>query len=200
MKHLAIYEDFNAIFPTADLFGLTFKLVLKNQTVIKGPIDKEEDFKKLFDDNKQYSLMNMCYPVATQHYLNYYEIERAECAENNIREYLKDKVDLSDCEIKYYRPLFIDSDWSPTIKVYAPGAGWRTDDYLRIKKNYKNKYSKEYYEQLPEMIATIKEFAKKHGVTHVLPHGSVIIRHPLRIENYKYFTPISQFEWEDYLW
>jgi len=219
MKHLAIYEDFNTVPEIAqDIFGLGFEMVLHNRTVIKGMKYSEDEVKELFGGRTQYRLIDSCYyELGRRFYLNDTEIKRAECAEKNIREYIGNKLEDLDCEIIYYRPMYIDTVYEMSdIRVYAPGASWSSENSLRIKRKWRIRYSEEYKENLPEVINQVKEFAAKYKVTHVLPHGSRIIQDPIKIlqepdkdvETYdptwgrkeSIFTPIEKFNWERYFW
>jgi hypothetical protein len=68
MKHVSIYENFGVNSPSViDFFDLTFTLVLRNRTVIKGLIQNEDSVKELFSDNQQYKLIDSCYPFQTRY-------------------------------------------------------------------------------------------------------------------------------------
>jgi hypothetical protein len=202
MKHIAIYEDFNpGILKTADLFGVGFEIKLDCRTVIRGMGYDEEKVREVIKGI--YGATRECTPrFEAERILDHEAIRIAECEEKKMREFIGDKLDDLDCEIIYYRPMFITrSDWGSgrDLLIYAPGANRNSDKELKIRLNFNSKYDnrKEYEEQLPEIINQVKEFAKKYNVTHVLPPGlGTKIRHMERKENDKYFTPIQKFNWE----
>lgn len=200
MKHIAIYEDFNSdILKTADLFGVGFEIRLDNRTVIRGMGYVEDSVREVIKGI--HSATRECTPrFEAERVLDSEAIRIAECSEKKMREFIGDKLDDLDCEIIYFRPMFITrSDWGSgrDLLVYAPGANLHSDNELKIRLNFNSKYDKEYEEQLPEIINQVKEFAKKYGVTHVLPSGrGTKIRHIERSENDKYFTPIQEFNWK----
>jgi hypothetical protein len=192
-------------------------MVLHNRTLIKGPLDNEAAVKELFSDNQQYKLIDSCYPWATRYTLDDQEIKRAECAEKNIREYIGNRLEELECEIVYYRPMYIDRRMASNfIQVYAPGATWGSGNFLKIEAKFDNRNSEEGRKKMPEIISKVKEFASKYGVTHVLPHGPVVLQNVIRvlrdpekdIETFdttygrkgSTFTPIENFRWEDYYW
>jgi hypothetical protein len=217
MKHLAIYEDFKLDPITQDIFDLQdVVMVLHNRTMIKCPSYSAGIVKELFTDNKQSSLIDSCYYNVQRYLLNESEVKRAECAEKNIREYIGDKLEELDCEIEYYRPMYIDSRGLNNITVCAPFATWATGNELKIKKDFHDRYSEAAKKQIPEIIASIKEFAKKYGVNYVLPFGPVYVERPLNILSHPeddvekphvhfgikepMFTPIEKFKWEKWYW
>ena len=204
MKHIAIYEDFDSsILKTADLFGLGFEIMLGERSVIRGVGEYTEDkvkeiIKGIFSATRE------CTPrFGPERFLDWNEIAIAECEEKKMREFLGDKLDDLDCEIIYFRPMYITrSDWGSgkDLLVYAPGANKGSDNELKIRLNFGSRYDKEYKGQLPQIINQVKEFSKKYGVTHVLPRGlATKIIHIQRKENDKYFTPIQEFNWEKIL-
>jgi hypothetical protein len=202
MKHILIYEGFKNISQKGrDLFDLEFKMILHNRTVIKGPIYNEDEVKTLLSDKIQYSLVDSCYYGHQGSYtLDSGEIKRAECAEKNLREYLGGKLDDLECEIIYYRPMYIESSLN-YIKVLAPGANWGSGNELKLMKpgNAWNRYTDDWYEWRDnEVIPAIKEFVKNYEVSHVLPHGPNILRTPLRSDSDNSFTPIGEFDFKNY--
>ncbi len=202
MKHVSIYENFGVNSPSViDFFDLTFTLVLRNRTVIKGLIQNEDSVKELFSDSKQYRLIDDCYPYQTRYTLDNTEIKRAECAEKNIREYIGNKLEDLECEIIYYRPMYIYDRFSyDPIRIFAPGASRDSGKEFSMEAKFYSKNDEEGIKKMPEIIAKAKEFASKYGVSHVLPHGPNLVSNPLRKEYDKYFTPIKDFDWEGYYW
>jgi len=218
VRHLTIYESFYGISQKGrDLFGMEFKKILHNRTVITGPIYNEEKIEELFSERNQSKLIDACYLGWRGGFtLNNDEIKRAEHAEKNIKGFIGNKLEELECLISYYHPMYIDTvyQFSP-IKVYAPGASWDSENYLKIERTWGSRYSEKYYEILPEIINRVKEFASRYKVTHVLPHGPRIVDYALQIlQNPKddvekrasygtkepVFTPIEKFKWESYYW
>ena len=217
MKHVSVYENFGSNPQSViDFFDLTFTLVLHNRTIIKGLIQNEDAVKELFSDDIQRGLINKCYYNTHRYILNESEVKRAECAEKNIREYIGNKLEELDCKIEYYRPMYINQDLDK-IRVCAPFATWSTGNELEIKKDFYDKNSQAAEKQIPEIIAAVKEFAKKYGVNYVLPDIYVerpldILSRPerdtetsnshinLRGVKEPIFISIQDFEWEKYYW
>jgi len=202
MKHVSIYENFGVNSPSViDFFDLTFTLVLHNRTIIKGLIQNEDAVKELFSDNQQYKLIDSCYPFQTRYTLDDSEIKRAECAEKNIREYIGNKLEDLECEIIYYRPMYIYRRMAyDPIRIFAPGARRDSGKEFSMEAKFYSKNDEEGIKKMPEIIAKAKEFASKYGISHVLPHGPNLVSNPLRKEYDKYFTPLENFEWEKYYW
>ncbi len=218
MRHLQIYESFSKISRKGrDLFELEFKKILHNRTIITGPVYNEDKIEELFSDKIQYKLIDNCYPFMNQYTLDESEIKRSECAEKNIREYLGNKLEDLDCEIVYYRPMYIHRRYPyDPIKIYAPGANRGSGNEFTIEAKFYSRNDDAAMEKMPEIIAKAKEFAKEYGVTHVLPHGPNIVQDPLRIlskpeedvesisnfypKKEPVFTPIEKFKWEKYYW
>lgn len=215
MKHLHVYEAFSRISQTGrDLFGLEFKKILHNRTVITGPVYNQDKIEELFSERNQTKLIDVCYYGWRGRFtLDSEEIKRAECAENNIKEFIGNKLEELECEITYYRPMYINTLYeSSPIKVYAPGASWDSENHLKIQRTWGSRYSDKYNEMLPEIINKVKEFAKQYKVTHVLPFGPRILDDAIRLlKNPRedvpnmhgrgsVFTPIEEFKWEKYYW
>jgi hypothetical protein len=206
MKHIAIYEEW-APRDIIDLFGLEFTMVLENRTVIKGPLDSENAVKEIFGYREKYkdfdySMISQCYrPFQTRYTLDESEVKRAECAEKNLREFLGNRLDELDCDITYYRPMYIHRRMAyKPIVIYAPGANWGSGNEFKAEANFYNKNDGEGPVEMPKIIEKAKEFAAKHKVTHVLPHGPNLVTNPRRKEYDKYFIHIEDFKWEDYYW
>jgi hypothetical protein len=218
MKHVSVYENFGSNPQSViDFFDLYFTLVLHNRTIIKGLIQNEDKVKELFSDNQQYKLIDSCYPFRTEYWLDEGEVKRAECAEKNIKEYIGNRLEDLDCEIIYYRPMYIHRrlGYGP-IKIFAPGANRDSGKEFSMEANFYNKNDEEGIKKMPEIIAKAKEFASKYGVSHVLPHGPSGLRYPLKVlskpeddvetfdltygRKQSTFTPIEKFKWEDYYW
>jgi hypothetical protein len=218
MKHVSVYENFGSNPQSViDFFDLYFTLVLHNRTIIKGLIQNEDKVKELFSDNQQYKLIDSCYPFRTEYWLDEEEVKRAECAEKNIKEYIGNRLEDLDCEIIYYRPMYIHRrlGYGP-IKIFAPGANRDSGKEFSMEAKFYNKNDEEGIKKMPEIIAKAKEFASKYGVSHVLPHGPSGLRYPLKVlskpeddvetfdltygRKQSIFTPIEKFKWEDYYW
>jgi hypothetical protein len=137
----------------------------------------------------------------TQYTLDDSEIRRAECAEKNIREYIGNKLEDLECEIIYYRPMYIFRRFPyDPIRIFAPGAHRDSGKEFSMEAKFYDRFDEEGIKKMPEIIAKAKEFASKYRVSHVLPYGPNILRDPLRREHDKSFTPIKDFEWEKYYW
>ena len=218
MKHVSVYENFGSNPQSViDFFDLYFTLVLHNRTIIKGLIQNEDKVKELFSDNQQYKLIDSCYPFRTEYWLDEEEVKRAECAEKNIKEYIGNRLEDLDCEIIYYRPMYIHRrmGYGP-IKIFAPGANRDSGKEFSMEAKFYNKNDEEGIKKMPEIIAKAKEFASKYEVSHVLPHGPSGLRYPLKVlskpeddvetfdltygRKQSTFTPIEKFKWEDYYW
>ncbi len=220
MRHIYLYEDFSGISQhTKDFLGLEFELILHNRTVISGPSYSQEEVRELFNERKQISLIDSCYSGSSSYNLDNGEVKRAECAEKNIKEYIGNKLEELDCQIIYYRPMYIDRRLAyKPIKVYAPGASWDSGNEFRAEANFYDRYGEEAERELPKIIEQIKQWAAEHKVTHVLPHGPrilswhdilKILKNPQKdVETFDslygkkepIFTPIEEFKWEDYYW
>jgi hypothetical protein len=202
MKHVSVYENFGGNPQSViDFFDLTFTLVLHNRTIIKGLIQNEDAVKELFSDNQQYKLIDSCYPFRTRYCLDDEEVKRAECAEKNIRGYIGNKLEDLECEIIYYRPMYIYGRFPyDPIRIFAPGASRDSGKEFSMEAKFYWRDDEEGIKKMPEIIAKAKEFASKYGVSHVLPNGPNLVSNPLRKEYDKYFTPLENFEWEKYYW
>jgi hypothetical protein len=164
MKHVSVYENFGGNPQSViDFFDLTFTLVLHNRTIIKGLIQNEDAVKELFSDNQQYKLIDSCYPFRTRYCLDDEEVKRAECAEKNIRGYIGNKLEDLECEIIYYRPMYIYGRFPyDPIRIFAPGASRDSGKEFSMEAKFYWRDDEEGIKKMPEIIAKAKEFASKY--------------------------------------
>lgn len=213
MKHLKIYESFGEISGRMrDIFDLEYKKILKNRTVVRGPIYHQEEIEKLFSRRNQFDLIEECAGRWTIHgfTLDQSEVARAECAERNIKNLLGGELEKLECEVLHYRPMFIADDLGKKIKVYVPFSQEDELSGFQIPIKRCSRWSEEGKAEVDRIIPVVKKYAQDHGVTHVLPYGHSVLDsgryYYLEEDTFRnglkpdIFTPIEDFKWDRYYW